>query len=164
MGGTVGPLNDLTSEIYIWCIGRNVTTLVWYDTIHFSPFCLLCRILDKISRDQTPLCLLIAPSLESPTMVSTVAMNGDCKPNQITRVLSSVPTTTTGSKLAPGRQKLPTLSQTHGDHVQNCNMSRHGNAGVVDNKLIHCLPLMQSLFDMYFIIIHRIPIIFRSFI
>ncbi|XP_071790451.1 uncharacterized protein [Asterias amurensis] len=43
------------------------------------------------------------PSMEGPTVVSTVATVGNCKPNQTTRVLSDASTTTAGSKPAPGR-------------------------------------------------------------
>ena len=41
--------------------------------------------------------------MEGPTVVSTVATDGNCKPNQTTRVLSDASTTTAGSKPAPGR-------------------------------------------------------------
>ena len=41
--------------------------------------------------------------MEGPTVVSTVAADGNCKPNQTTRVLSDASTTTAGSKPAPGR-------------------------------------------------------------
>ena len=41
--------------------------------------------------------------MKGPTVVSTVAADGNCKPNQTTRVLSDASTTTAGSKPAPGR-------------------------------------------------------------